>query len=106
MVDAGDPEATAGKLQGVAARSAAQIEHGGPLWGMDEAKNLLGFAHGSLARAKLREEKALQPLPEYVIFKPGPHVHNIRRSEVRRDQLICPVCKSARLIIWTTLGPK
>jgi len=58
-----------------AARSTAEIEHGGARWGMDEAKNLLGFAYGDLAGAKLREEKALQPLPECVILKPGPRAH-------------------------------
>ena len=74
-VGARDPEATAGKLQGVAARSAAQIEHGGALRGRDEDENLLGFAHGHLAGANLGGENALQPLPERVLFKPSPHAH-------------------------------
>jgi hypothetical protein len=68
-------EATARKLQGVAARATAQIEHGGALGGMEQGKNLLGFAHGQLTGAKLGEEKALQTLPEGVVFKPGRHAY-------------------------------
>src|SRR5262245_37326953 len=74
-IHARDLEAPARKLQGVAARSTAQIEHGGTRRGMDEGQDLLGFVHGDRAGAKLGEEKAFQTLPEYVIFKPGPHAH-------------------------------
>src|SRR5262245_49491951 len=68
-------EATARKFQRVAARSAAQIEYSGTRRGLDESQDLLGFAHGDCTGAKLREEKALQTLPECVIFKPVPHTY-------------------------------
>jgi hypothetical protein len=48
---------------------------------MDEGQDLLGFTDSDLVGAKLGEEKALQPLPECVIFKPGPHVHHIREVQ-------------------------
>src|SRR5262249_21616193 len=70
-VHARDLEATARKLQGVAAWSAAQIKYSGTRRGMDESQNLFGFAHGDHTGTKLGEEKALQTLPECVIFKPG-----------------------------------
>jgi len=58
-VHARDLETTACKLQRVTARPAAEIEDGCPLRGMDEGKNLLGFADGDVMRAKLREKKVL-----------------------------------------------
>jgi hypothetical protein len=59
------------KLQGVTTRATAQIEHGGALGRVEKGQNLLGFAHGHLTGPQLREEKALQTLPECVVFKPG-----------------------------------
>jgi hypothetical protein len=74
--DPRDLEAPARQLQGMAARAAAQIEYGGARRGLDEVQELLDFAHGVHTRVKLRKEKALQPLPEGIIFKSGPHAHS------------------------------